>query len=151
MATINMHDAKTSLSDLVARAEAGEDIIIARRNKPVVRLVPVKPVGEPPRRGLSGFGEPHHGEAHIGKSHFGGFAEEAQLNIDDLERALRTQREFVITQGGKPMAHVAPIDHTPKTRGLGAWKGRFTLPESFFDPLPDDELLAWEGGDEASS
>lgn len=41
MATINMHDAKTQLSDLVARAEAGEEIVIARRNKPVVRLVRV--------------------------------------------------------------------------------------------------------------
>lgn len=41
MATINMHDAKTRLSDLVARAEAGEEVVIARRNKPAVRLLPV--------------------------------------------------------------------------------------------------------------
>lgn len=40
MATINMHDAKTQLSDLVARAEAGEEIFITRRNKPAVKLVP---------------------------------------------------------------------------------------------------------------
>ena len=42
MATINMHDAKTQLSALVARAEAGEEIVIARRNKPVVKLVVVQ-------------------------------------------------------------------------------------------------------------
>lgn len=42
MATFNMHRAKTELSDLVSRAEAGEEIIIARRNKAVVRLVPVE-------------------------------------------------------------------------------------------------------------
>ncbi len=36
-----MHEAKTKLSKLVARAEAGEDILIARNGKPVVRLVPV--------------------------------------------------------------------------------------------------------------
>ena len=36
-----MHDAKTNLSKLVERAEAGEDIIIARNGKPVARLVPV--------------------------------------------------------------------------------------------------------------
>lgn len=42
MATINIHDARTRLSDLVARAEAGEEIVIARRNKPAVRLVPVQ-------------------------------------------------------------------------------------------------------------
>lgn len=38
-----MHEAKTQLSDLVSRAEAGEEIVIARRNKPAVKLVPVKP------------------------------------------------------------------------------------------------------------
>ena len=41
--TINIHDAKAQLSSLIARAEAGEEIIIARANKPVVRLVPVAP------------------------------------------------------------------------------------------------------------
>jgi prevent-host-death family protein len=38
MTTIKIHDAKTNLSKLVARAEAGEDIIIARDDKPVARL-----------------------------------------------------------------------------------------------------------------
>lgn len=41
--TINIHEAKTHLSALVARAEAGEEIVIARANKPVVKLVPVAP------------------------------------------------------------------------------------------------------------
>jgi prevent-host-death family protein len=36
-----MHEAKTKLSQLVERAEAGEDIVIARNGKPVARLVPV--------------------------------------------------------------------------------------------------------------
>jgi prevent-host-death family protein len=36
-----MHEAKTKLSRLVERAEAGEDIVIARNGKPVARLVPV--------------------------------------------------------------------------------------------------------------
>jgi len=36
-----MHEAKTNLSQLVERAEAGEEIIIARNGKPVARLVPV--------------------------------------------------------------------------------------------------------------
>jgi prevent-host-death family protein len=36
-----MHEAKTRLSQLVERAEAGEEIVIARNGKPVVRLVPV--------------------------------------------------------------------------------------------------------------
>jgi prevent-host-death family protein len=36
-----MHEAKTHLSKLVERAEAGEDVVIQRNGKPVVRLVPV--------------------------------------------------------------------------------------------------------------
>jgi prevent-host-death family protein len=40
--TVNLYDAKTQLSRLVDRAIAGEDIVIARAGKPVVRLVPVE-------------------------------------------------------------------------------------------------------------
>ena len=49
MAVINMHQAKTELSDLVARAEAGEEIIIARHNKPAVKLVPIEGARKMPR------------------------------------------------------------------------------------------------------
>jgi prevent-host-death family protein len=48
---INMHDAKTRLSQLVARAERGERIIIARAGKPVALLGPApraKRVALPP-------------------------------------------------------------------------------------------------------
>jgi prevent-host-death family protein len=41
MAQVGMHEAKTKLSQLVERAESGEDIVIARNGKPVVRLVPL--------------------------------------------------------------------------------------------------------------
>jgi prevent-host-death family protein len=41
MARIGMHEAKTTLSQLVERAAAGEDIIIQRNGTPVARLVPV--------------------------------------------------------------------------------------------------------------
>jgi len=41
MAQVGMHEAKTKLSQLVVRAEAGEDIVIARNGRPVARLVPV--------------------------------------------------------------------------------------------------------------
>jgi prevent-host-death family protein len=40
---ISIHAAKTHLSRLIARAEAGEEIIIARGRKPVVKLVPIAP------------------------------------------------------------------------------------------------------------
>jgi prevent-host-death family protein len=42
MTTVTVHAAKTQLSKLIARAEAGEEVIIARGKKSVVRLVPVE-------------------------------------------------------------------------------------------------------------
>jgi prevent-host-death family protein len=40
---VNMHFAKTHLSKLVGRVEAGEEIVIDRAGKPVAKLVPVEP------------------------------------------------------------------------------------------------------------
>ena len=45
MKMVNMHEAKTQLSALVARAEAGEDAVIARAGQPAVRLTPVREEG----------------------------------------------------------------------------------------------------------
>ena len=39
---VNMHEAKTNLSRLVAQALAGEEVIIARAGTPAVRLTPVR-------------------------------------------------------------------------------------------------------------
>lgn len=39
---MNLYDAKAHLSRLIDRAAAGEDILIARAGKPIVRLVPVE-------------------------------------------------------------------------------------------------------------
>ena len=43
MFIVNVHQAKTQLSRLLARVEAGEDVVIARRGEPVARLVGCKP------------------------------------------------------------------------------------------------------------
>jgi prevent-host-death family protein len=42
MTQINIHEAKTHLSQLLSRAVLGEDIIIAKAGKPIVRLVPIE-------------------------------------------------------------------------------------------------------------
>lgn len=42
---VNIYDAKTQLSRLIDRATAGEEILIGRAGKPLVRLVPVQDVG----------------------------------------------------------------------------------------------------------
>lgn len=60
METVTIHTAKTTLSQLLARVEAGEEIILARGKEPIAKLVPFQP---PPvkrqfgaLRGLVGIG-----------------------------------------------------------------------------------------------
>jgi prevent-host-death family protein len=47
--TTSIHAAKTNLSKLIERAEAGEEVVIARGQTPVARLVPIRQAG-PGRR-----------------------------------------------------------------------------------------------------
>ncbi len=42
MTIINIHEAKTHFSDVVARVQSGEKIIIAKAGSPVLRLIPFK-------------------------------------------------------------------------------------------------------------
>ena len=76
MLVFNVHQAKTQLSQLLARVEAGEEVVIARRGVPVARMV-----------------------------------------------------------GCQPTARRQP----------DVLKGKVVIPDSFFDPLLDEELDAWEG------
>ncbi len=78
---VKMHQAKTQLSKLVAAALAGEEVVIARGDQPVVKLTPVAPAP-----------------------------------------SVRTRRRF------------------------GVLKGKIAFDDSFFDPLPEDELALWEEG-----
>lgn len=43
MEKINVHDAKTHFSQLLDRAQAGEEFVIAKAGKPVARLGPLRP------------------------------------------------------------------------------------------------------------
>ncbi len=75
MATVTVHQAKTTLSKLIERARAGEEIVIAKGKVPVARLLPI---------------------------------------------AAQAGRKF------------------------GAMRGKARLDETFFEPLPEDELGGWE-------
>ncbi len=81
MTTVTVHQAKTHLSRLIAAAERGEEVVIARGDKPAVRIVPFEPTPKPERR-------------------------------------------------------------------PGRLKGMGGFDETFFDPLPEDELRRWEGRDD---
>ncbi len=53
MRVVNMHEAKTHLSRLVADAANGEPFVIARAGKPLVKVVAVE---EPPKKAARRFG-----------------------------------------------------------------------------------------------
>lgn len=75
MHIVNVHAAKTHLSRLIEWACAGEEVVIARNNEPIIKLVPIR------------------------------------------DQAPRRQR--------------------------GSLEGQVVIPDSFFDPLPAEELEAW--------
>lgn len=52
MHTVNIHEAKTTLSKLIAKTQAGEEVTISKAGKPVAKLVPIKENLKPRRLGL---------------------------------------------------------------------------------------------------
>jgi len=54
LASVNMHEAKTHLSKLVARVEGGEQIVITRAGRPAAKLVPM-PQEKAGKRKLGGW------------------------------------------------------------------------------------------------
>ena len=51
MKSVNIHEAKTHLSRLVERVQAGEEIVIAKAGRPAARLVPIEAVRKPVKIG----------------------------------------------------------------------------------------------------
>jgi prevent-host-death family protein len=69
---------------------------------------------------------------------------DAKTNLSKLiERAERGEG-VIIARGKKPVVKLVPVEEAPKKRVPGLLKGRFEIPESFYDPLPPDELEAWD-------
>jgi prevent-host-death family protein len=75
----------------------------------------------------------------------------SQINIHDakthlsklIERAAGGE-EIIIARAGKPVACLTAIKPAKQGRRFGAMKGKATVEEGFFEPLPEDELAAWE-------
>jgi prevent-host-death family protein len=51
MEIVNVHAAKTHLSQLLARVEAGEEVVLGRAGHPIARLIPFRPVAAKRRFG----------------------------------------------------------------------------------------------------
>ncbi len=67
---------------------------------------------------------------------------EAKTHLSRLLEDVRAGEEIVVAKNGIPCARLVPLD-VPKKRRLGFVEGH--LPDEFFDPLPDEELDAWDG------
>ncbi len=67
-----------------------------------------------------------------------------QVNIHEakkhLFRLISGGEEVVIARYGEPVAKLIPIQSKGEARKPGSAKGLFEIPDSFFDPLPDDIL-----------
>jgi prevent-host-death family protein len=75
---------------------------------------------------------------------------EAKTNLSKLIARVEAGEEIVIARGDKPVAKIVPIEAMPKKKRVpGAMKGIWPeIPDAFFfDPLPEEELAAWEGRD----
>lgn len=65
----------------------------------------------------------------------------AKTHLSALIAAVESGEEFVISRGDQPVARLAPLARQD-ARELGFVA--YAVPEEFFEPLPDDELAAWE-------
>lgn len=52
MRTVNMHEAKTHLSQLVEKAAGGEPFVIAKAGRPMVKVIPLEEMSAPQRLGF---------------------------------------------------------------------------------------------------
>ncbi|MGQ9553152.1 MAG: type II toxin-antitoxin system Phd/YefM family antitoxin [Anaerolineae bacterium] len=66
---------------------------------------------------------------------------EAKTQLSHLLEAAHAGEEIILAKGGKPYARLVPLQ-PPQKRPLGFVPGRLT--EAFFEPLPEEELAAWE-------
>ncbi|GHV54418.1 antitoxin [Synergistales bacterium] len=66
--------------------------------------------------------------------------QDAKTNFSKLLVSVAQGDEVIIANRGTPVAKLKPFIKTAK-RQLGFVKG--TLPESFTEPLPEEELQAW--------
>jgi len=69
--------------------------------------------------------------------------QEAKAQLSKLVDAAMMGEEVIIAKAGKPCVRLVPMTLPP--RQPGAAKGKAALTAAFFEPLPDDELKAWEG------
>ena len=69
---------------------------------------------------------------------------EAKTHLSRLIAEAEAGGEVVIARGSKPAVRLVPVEKKGQRR-FGALKGVVKFDESFWDPLPEDELRLWNG------
>ena len=65
----------------------------------------------------------------------------AKTHLSALLAAVERGEEVIIARGSTPVAKLVPLSTTAE-RELGFVV--YTVPDEFFEPLPDEDLRAWE-------
>lgn len=73
---------------------------------------------------------------------------QAKTQLSKLIAAALAGEEVVIARGSEPVVKLIPVAPSPGKRQFGRYKGLFELTDAFFEPLPEEELALWEGGDD---
>ena len=68
---------------------------------------------------------------------------QAKTHLSKILKLVQSNEEVTIFRYGKPVARIIPYEAPDKKRKFGAMKDVASFDESFFDPLPEDELAAW--------
>lgn len=67
--------------------------------------------------------------------------QEAKTHLSSLLAEVEAGETVTIARGGTPVAQLVPLATGKRELGFGS----YILPDTFFDPLPDEELDRWEG------
>lgn len=67
----------------------------------------------------------------------------AKTNLSRLIAQACSGEEIIIARGSEPVVKLVPIRAVPQKREPGTLRGQFTVPPSFFEPLPEDEIDSW--------
>jgi prevent-host-death family protein len=71
---------------------------------------------------------------------------QAKTQLSKLIAAAVAGEEVVIARGSEPMVRLTPVKPVAGKRKFGAYKGEFNIPDSFFEPLSEEDLALWEDG-----
>lgn len=71
---------------------------------------------------------------------------QAKTQLSKLIERATGGEEVIIARGSVPAVRIVPVCTTAAKRSFGAYRGEIEVTESFFDPLPQSDLDAWDGG-----